>query len=292
MRKQTTRRGLRRRVRKNKTMKGGWGSIKASTFLKEGYLYAVDALEQTKKPEYKFMPSDITGNTKKANAIKIAYSTYFNSLNTSDRQIDKWVPSASSPGGARLPLNMLSGDNKTNLLEPANFNKTIDDIASGKAAKFSGFIFVSTNQTYVDFGRSFKKFTGEDIMGSLTSVGSAAANFFSKGVSAAPDKLNAMKAMANSPQAAAAKAVALHGAQNVIGSVTSGKYSGAASEVAGSLLRNVPGPLGAVARFAPSIAGTVANKAAGTAAGFAAKNPAEAIAMAKKFGVLGSKWPL
>ena len=198
MRKHTTRRSRNRRgtsrrlVRRNNTMKGGWGSIKASTFLKEGYLYAAKALEETKKPEYKFIPSDITGNTKKANAIKIAYSTYLSSLKTNDRQIDKWVPSASSPGGARLPLNMLSGENKTNLLEPTVFNKTIDDIASGAAAKFSGLVFVSTNQTYVDFGRSFKKFTGEDIMGSLTS----AAGLFSKGLSAAPGKLNEVKAIA------------------------------------------------------------------------------------------------
>lgn len=200
-------------MRRNKTMKGGWGSIKASTFLKEGYLYAANALEQAKKPEYKFMPSDITGNTKKANAIKNAYSTYFNSLNTNDRQIVKWVPSASSPGGARLPLNMLSGENKTNLLEPTVFNKTIDDIASGAAAKFSGFVFVSTNQTYVDFGRSFKQFTGEDITGSIKSLGSTAAGLFSNGLSAASGKLGEVKAMANSPQVATAKAGALQGAQ-------------------------------------------------------------------------------
>ena len=103
-------------------------------------------------------------------------------------------------------------------------------------------------------------------------------NLFSQGVSAAPDKLNAMKAMANSPQATAAKAVALQGAQNVIGSVTSGKYSGAASEVAGSLLKNAPG-----------IVGTVAIKAAGTAAGLAAADPSRAYSVAKNFGMLGSK---
>jgi hypothetical protein len=202
-----------RLVRRNKTMKGGWGSIKADTFKKEGYLYAANALEKTNKPEYKFIPNDIPGNTKKAAAIKNAYSKYLISLPTSNKQIVKWVPSASSPGGARPPLNMLSGDNKTKLLEPSDFNKTIDDIASGAAAKFSGFIFVSTNQKYVDFGRSFKQFAGEDITGNVTSAGSVAAGLLSKGVSAAPDKLNEMKAMANSPQAAAAKAAALQGAQ-------------------------------------------------------------------------------
>lgn len=248
MRKQTTRRSRNRRgtsrrlVRRNKTMKGGWGSIKASTFLKEGYLYAANALEQAKKPEYKFMPSDITGNTKKANAIKIAYSTYFNSLKTNDRQIVKWVPSASSPGGARPPLNMLSGENKTNLLEPTVFNKTIDDIASGAAAKFSGLVFVSTNQTYVDFGRSFKQFAGEDITGSLTSVGSAAAGLFSKGLSAAPGKLNEVKAMANSPQAAAAKAVALQGVQQ--GAQKSMEMGKAALGALGPLAGNLGGKFG------------------------------------------------
>jgi hypothetical protein len=187
-------------------MKGGWGSIKASTFLKEGYLYAANALETTNKPEYKFIPNDITGNTKKAIAIKNAYSKYLINLPTSNKQIVKWVPSASSPGGARPPLNMLSGDNKTNLLEPTVFNKTIDDIASGAAAKFSGFVFVSTNQTYVDFGRSFKQFAGDDISGSIKSLGSTAAGLLSKGVSAAQSKSNEM---ANSPQVAAAKTAAL-----------------------------------------------------------------------------------
>jgi hypothetical protein len=216
-------------------MKGGWGSIKASTFLKEGYLYAANALEQSKKPEYKFIPSDITGNKQKADAIKNAYSTYFNSLNTNDRQIVKWVPSASSPGGARLPLNMLSGENKTNLLEPTVFNKTIDDIASGAAAKFSGFVFVSTNQTYVDFGRSFKQFTGEDITGSIKSLGSTAAGLISKGLSAAPGKLGEVKAMANSPQVAAAKTAVLQGAQQ---SATITK------KFAGNVVGNVAGNFG------------------------------------------------
>lgn len=240
-RKQTTRRSRNRRgssrrlVRRNKTMKGGWGSIKASTFLKEGYLYAANALEQSKKPEYKFIPSDITGNKQKADAIKNAYSTYFNSLNTNDRQIVKWVPSASSPGGARLPLNMLSGENKTNLLEPTVFNKTIDDIASGAAAKFSGFVFVSTNQTYVDFGRSFKQFTGEDITGSIKSLGSTAAGLISKGLSAAPGKLGEVKAMANSPQVAAAKTAVLQGAQQ---SATITK------KFAGNVVGNVAGNFG------------------------------------------------
>ncbi len=189
-------------MRKNKTMKGGWGSIKADTFKKEGYLYAVNALEKTNKSEYKFIPNDIPGNMKKAVVIKNAYSKYVISLPTSNKQIVKWVPSSSSQIGARPPLNMLSGENKTKLLEPADFNKTIDDIASGAAAKFSGFIFVSTNQKYVDFGRSFKQFAGEDITGNVTSAGSVAAGLLSKGVSAA-----------NSPQAAAAKAAALQGAQ-------------------------------------------------------------------------------
>jgi hypothetical protein len=191
-------------------MKGGWGSIKADTFKKEGYLYAANTLENTNKPEYKFIPNDIPGNMKKAAVIKNSYSKYVISLPTSNKQIVKWVPSASSPDGARPPLNMLSGDNKTKLLEPADFNKTIDDIASGAAAKFSGVVFVSTNQKYVDFGRSFKQFTGEDITGNLASAGSTAANFLSKGVSAAPGKLTEM---VNSPQAAAAKTVALRSAQ-------------------------------------------------------------------------------
>jgi len=236
MRRSRNRRGSSKRlrlVRKNKTMKGGWGSIKADTFKKEGYLYAANTLENTNKPEYKFIPNDIPGNMKKAAVIKNAYSKYVISLPTSNKQIVKWAPSASSPGGARPPLNMLSGENKTKLLEPADFNKTIDDIASGAAAKFSGFIFVSTNQKYVDFGRSFKQFAGEDITGNVTSAGSVAAGLLSKGVSAAPGKLTEM---ANSTQAAAAKTVALQGAKQ--GATIAKDLAGNVAGKFGSFLKN------------------------------------------------------
>jgi hypothetical protein len=65
-----------------------------------------------------------------------------------------------------------------------------------------------------------------------------------------------------------------------------------ARNVTGAVMKNAPGPLGAVARLVPGIAGTVAIKAAGTAASFAAADPSRAMAMAKKSGLLGSKWAL
>ena len=280
-------------MRKNKTMKGGrsfaWDDnmpVFLDKFKSTGYGYASNSLFNTRNEKYKLTKNQI--NSAVVRQIKTYYRDYWNKI--VDRKIIKYEPDEGLI--ARAQGGVTATKDTTFLLEPAKFDECITYITSGDIDRKKGGSTRGTDRQYVDFGRSFKQFAGDDISGSIKSVGSAMTNLFSQGVSAAPDKLNAMKAMAKSPQAAAAKAVALQGAQNVIGSVTSGKYSGAASEVAGSLLKNTPGTLGAVARYAPGIAGTVAIKAAGTAASFAAADPSRAMAMAKKSGLLGSKWPL
>ena len=269
-------------MRKNKTMKGGrsfaWDDnmpVFLDKFKSTGYGYASNSLFNTRNEKYKLTKNQI--NSAVVRQIKTDYRDYWN--NIVDKKIIKYEPDEGLI--ARAQGGVTATKDTTFLLEPAKFDECITYITSGDIDRKKGGSTRGTNRQYVDFGRSFKQFAGDDISGSIKSVGSAMTNLFSQGVSAAPDKLNAMKAMANSPQATAAKAVALQGAQNVIGSVTSGKYSGAASEVAGSLLKNAPG-----------IVGTVAIKAAGTAAGLAAADPSRAYSVAKKFGVLGSKWPL
>jgi hypothetical protein len=300
-RKQTTRRSRNRRgssrrlVRRNKTckmMKGGRVDdstdtfpISLSTYKNTGYKYASESLFNTTKPEYKLVKNGTDYsriNPLIVTKIKNDYRVMYN-LQTTNREIPKYEPDEKSSS-----IMSIRGQSAV-MLPPEKFNKCIDYIVSGKIETRwrTETSTRGTNRDYIDFGKSFRRLTGENDDGLLGQITTAFSGKVPNFTSAAGSNLGSVAQGLLASQEGQKLAA---GAQNVIGSVTSGKYSGAASEFAGSLLKNAPGPLGTVARLAPGIVGTVATKAAGRAARLAVKDPAGAMAMAKQFGAFGSNW--
>lgn len=188
MRRQRTRRGLKRRVRKNKTMRGGllgFGVIgKAANFLskgvpitletfkKEGYGYAENVLYTSSQKVKGYELSKNNINHTNLQKIKNDYNTYYNSLQEVDKKITKWIPNM--PFDFTLPsvISNVSPDSITLLVPPKEFNEIIDYITSNSIEnKNIPLLTKQRNQLYGNFGNSFKKFieskTGGSGIGNL-----------------------------------------------------------------------------------------------------------------------------
>ena len=177
-RNQTTRRSRNRRgssrrlVRKNKTMKGGRVDdstdtfpISLSTYKNTGYKYASESLFNTTKQEYKLVKngtdySRISPST--VTKIKNDYRDMYNLPNT-NRQIPKYEPDEKSSS-----ITSIRGQSAV-MLPPEKFNKCIDYIVSGKIEKRwrTETSTRGTNRDYIDFGKSFRRLTGENDDGLL-----------------------------------------------------------------------------------------------------------------------------
>jgi hypothetical protein len=256
--------------------------ISLSTYKNTGYKYASESLFNTTKPEYKLVKNGTDYsriNPLIVTKIKNDYRVMYN-LRTTNRQIPKYEPDEKSSS-----IMSIDGQSAV-MLPPEKFNKCIDYIVSGKIETRWKTVTSTrgTNRDYIDFGKSFRRLTGENDDGLLGQFATAFSGKVPKFTSAAGSNLGSVAQELLASQEGQRLAA---GAQNVIGSVTSGKNSGAASELAGSLLKNAPGSLGTVARYAPGIVGTVATKAFGTAASLAAKDPVRAFSMAKKYRMFG-----
>ena len=190
MRKQTmrNRRGSRRVVRKNKTyrmMRGGdWNDsmpVLLDTYKKTGYKYASDSLFNTSKPEYKLIihASDLSIVKK----IKADYKTYYDK--TDNKQIPKFEPDDKSSNGVSKT------NDTTKLLEPAKFDECITYIAADDIKFKTGPSTKGTNRQYVNFGKSFRRLTGENDDSIVGNLGSAAQGLL-QGAMASPGAQNAL----------------------------------------------------------------------------------------------------
>lgn len=163
MRKSRNRRGLKRRVRKNKTMRGGvvpgkLGFVTLDEFKNSGYGYAKSAIQTltaipTTADEIASKPLKIAKTFEDYN--KFYYDHPFIT-------ITKYEPSTSSPTGA---IQTQTRD-QIGLVEPELFKECIEYITSDSINKKRfGATTTKNNQNYVNFARSFKMFTGDSIDG-------------------------------------------------------------------------------------------------------------------------------
>ena len=300
-RNQTTRRSRNRRgssrryMRKNKTMKGGRVDdstdtfpISLSTYKNTGYKYASESLFNTTKPEYKLVKNGTDYsriNPSTVTKIKNDYRDMYN-LPTTNRQIPKYEPDEKSSS-----IMSIRGQSAV-MLPPEKFNKCIDYIVSGKIEKRwrTETSTRGTNRDYIDFGKSFRRLTGENDDGLLGQFATA----FSGKVSNLPygTGSNLGSAAQGLIKGAMTSQEGQKFAANAQNSAKSLLNTDLARNFTGALMKNAPGTVGAIARVAPSIAGTAAIKAAGTVASVAAADPSRAFRVAQKIGAVGSKWPL
>ena len=163
MRKSRNRRGLKRRVRKNKTMRGGgvpgtFGVVSLADFMNSGYKCAKNAIQKlTTTPN---TSAEIDAN-KNEIATKIkAYNKFY--YDYPFITITKYEPSTSSPTGAIQTQTR----EQIGLVEPELFKECIEYITSNSINKKRvSATTTKNNQNYVNFARSFKMFTGDSIDG-------------------------------------------------------------------------------------------------------------------------------
>ena len=172
MRRQRTRSGLKRRVRKNKTMRGGglFGVVSGAanflskgfpitleTFKKEGYGYAENVLytSSQKVKGYELIKGDISANI--LQNIKNDYQTYYKGV--VDKEITKWTPNMVVNDLVPDAVAKINKDNIAFLVPPKEFNEIIDYITSDSIEnKKNPLLTKQRNQLYGNFGNSFKKF--------------------------------------------------------------------------------------------------------------------------------------
>jgi hypothetical protein len=159
-------------VRKNKTMKGGRVDdstdtfpISLNTYKNTGYKYASESLFNTTKPEYKLVKNGTDYSRISSSIvtkIKNDYRVMYN-LPTTNRQIPKYEPDEKSSS-----IMSIRGQSAV-MLPPEKFNKCIDYIVSGKIETRwrTETSTRGTNRDYIDFGKSFRRLTGENDDGLL-----------------------------------------------------------------------------------------------------------------------------
>jgi len=185
LRRQRTRRGLKRRVRKNKTMRGGlwWipftpsskqiaSSVKSGaesmlsdrfnpvsieTFKKTGYTFATQSL-------YRYL-KNIDGIVENANEIKSGYSTFYNK--NKNMMIDAYDPikiGSDVTDKAKNAVSSLLGIEGAEkvvgsrpILSPSDFNDVLDKITTGWDSK-QKVTTKLTNRKFIDFGLSYTKY--------------------------------------------------------------------------------------------------------------------------------------
>lgn len=170
MRRSRIRRGSRRLVRKNKTYKmmmgGDWNDsvpVTLDTYTKTGYKYAIDSLFNTSKQDYKLIKH--ASNPLIVKKIKADYKAYYDK--TVNKQIPKFEPDDKSSNGVSKT------NDTTELLKPEKFDECITYIAADDITRKTGPSTKGTNRQYVNFGKSFRRLTGENddsIVGNLSSV--------------------------------------------------------------------------------------------------------------------------
>lgn len=176
MRKQRTRRGLRRRVRRNKTMKGGMFGlgtlaklankatpdrlipIKIETFRQTGYTFAMDSLNSY-GITYDKIPSNAT-------SIKSEYNTFYNKLSPDIRSIDNYEPNEIGSTTANMLTSFKNAVGRKGafkstgtrpLLKPDDFNDVLDKIVTKWIDNQKVGTTVYTNRQFIDFGLSYTK---------------------------------------------------------------------------------------------------------------------------------------
>lgn len=265
-----------------------YATVGADVFIATGYKRAKDALLSypvANWPPFYRMP----GSQSTLNVFQISelYKTYYYKNGGQFVKVPKYTYTK-LPGFGTYVYSK-KGSETTPILQPDDFKDVLTYVVENKGDSKSGPVQNVRNERYANFAESLDNFVQQNTAALKGMVKSTPASNLSGAAgnlgSAAQGLFQGAMASQQGQQFAA-------GAQNAISSVTSGKYSGAASEFAGGLLKNAPGPLGSIAKAAPRLTGTVATKGASTAAGLAMRNPVGAISMAKNFGVLGSKWPL
>ena len=205
MRKQRTRRGLRRRVRRNKTMKGGMFGlgtlaklankatpdrlipIKIETFRQTGYTFAMDSLNS-----YGITYDKIPSN---AASIKSEYNTFYNKLSPDIRSIDNYEPNEIGSTTANMISSFKNAVGRKGafkstgtrpLLKPNDFNDVLDKIVTKWIDNQKVGTTVYTNRQFIDFGLSYTKMK-EATPG--TNPGTNLSNMGTTAVAGALDKL-------------------------------------------------------------------------------------------------------
>ncbi len=173
MRRQRTRSGLKRRVRKNKTMRGGGmfsnivssvTPIKIETFRKTGYKFVNYILDK------KLKLNKVDLNTESDN-IKKEYSIYYKLA--TDKTIPNYKPNEINVGILKKVFNTAesvvnypgiekaSGSPTRPLLSSEDFNDVMNKITTKWIDQQEFTTSKQTNQKFVDFGLSFEKFWNE-----------------------------------------------------------------------------------------------------------------------------------
>ena len=168
-RRSRNRRGSRRVVRRNKTMKGGMlgmsmPGVTKTDFMNSGYKFAVHSLTNNE-------PEKLNDILKISDKIKKDYSDYWNKAQPNERTILIYKPNVSRGVFSKvagfasnlvgIPGATPTGTETKQMLTPANFNsimdkikmKWVDTISNG----ITGRVLTSTNQSFVDFGLSYTK---------------------------------------------------------------------------------------------------------------------------------------
>jgi len=147
-------------------MGGDWNDsvpVTLDTYKKTGYKYAIDSLFNTSKQEYKLIIH--ASNPLIVRKIKADYKAYYDK--TANKQIPKFEPDDKSSNGVSKT------NDTTELLKPEKFDECITYIAADDITRKTGPSTKGTNRQYVNFGKSFRRLTGENddsIVGNLSSA--------------------------------------------------------------------------------------------------------------------------
>lgn len=163
MRRQRTRSGLKRRVRKNKTMRGGGmlerlNVYKIETFKQTGYKFAEKSL-------LRYL-NTYDGILNKAPTIKDIYSNFYKKGMTIDAYDPIEIKTSFFLGKVQNVTNSLINDGAKKgsgvrpMLSPDDFNDVLDKINSGWVNK-QKFTTENMCRKFIDFGLSFEKFWNE-----------------------------------------------------------------------------------------------------------------------------------
>ena len=235
-------------MRRNKTMKGGrvddrndTNPILLSTYKNTGYKYASESLFNTTKPEYKLVKngtdySRISSST--VTKIKNDYRVMYN-LPTTNREIPKYEPDEKSSS-----IMSIRGQSAV-MLPPTKFNECIDYIVSGKIEtrwRTNGST-KGTNRDYIDFGKSFRRLTGENDDGLLgqfaTAFSGKVPNFNSAAGSNLGSAAQGLMASPGGQKFAADAQKAIIGSMDKVPNLTN--FTSAAAKNAASFIPNGPG---------------------------------------------------